>query len=166
MRREELIAERYDLALSRIREIPNESICGEAYREYFTQMAEFVKMMDQTLAFVEDGSLFRASMEELQERNHLLYEDILPEQYDKSYANPDYAVSRLGESIGRALSFLYGELRSMIPAAYEKNRASMAVRMELLLEVYQSFVCAAQEHAEPEAEALRQIFLLVCERLL
>lgn len=158
MRREELIAERYDLALSRIREIPNESICGEAYREYFTQMAEFVKMMDQTLAFVEDGSLFRASMEELQERNHLLYEDILPEQYDKSYANPDYAVSRLGESIGRALSFLYGELRSMIPAAYEKNRASMAVRMELLLEVYQSFVCAAQEHAEPEAEALRQIF--------
>lgn len=51
MRREELIAERYDLALSRIREIPNESICGEAYREYFTQMAEFVKMMDQTLAF-------------------------------------------------------------------------------------------------------------------
>ena len=64
MRREELIAERYDLALSRIREIPNESICGEAYREYFTQMAEFVKMMDQTLAFVEDGSLFRASMEE------------------------------------------------------------------------------------------------------
>lgn len=158
MRREELIAERYDLALSRIREIPNESICGEAYREYFTQMAEFVKMMDQTLAFVEDGSLFRASMEELQERNHLLYEDILPEQYDKSYANPDYAVSRLGESIGRALSFLYGELRSMIPAAYEKNRASMVVRMELLLEVYQSFVCAAQEHAEPEAEALRQIF--------
>ena len=118
MRREELIAERYDLALSRIREIPNESICGEAYREYFTQMAEFVKMMDQTLAFVEDGSLFRASMEELQERNHLLYEDILPEQYDKSYANPDYAVSRLGESIGRALSFLYGELRSIIPAAY------------------------------------------------
>ena len=158
MRREELIAERYDLALSRIREIPNESICGEAYREYFTQMAEFVKMMDQTLAFVEDGSLFRASMEELQERNHLLYADILTEQYDKSYANPDYAVSRLGESIGRALSFLYGELRSMIPAAYEKNRASMAVRMELLLEVYQSFVCAAQEHAEPEAEALRQIF--------
>ena len=48
MRQEELIAERYALALARIREIPDESICGEAYRDYFTQMAAFVLLMDQT----------------------------------------------------------------------------------------------------------------------
>ena len=35
MKQEELIAERYELALARIKEIPDESICGENYRDYF-----------------------------------------------------------------------------------------------------------------------------------
>ena len=57
MKQEELIAERYELALARIKEIPDESICGENYRDYFMQMADFVLMMDQTYALVEDGAL-------------------------------------------------------------------------------------------------------------
>lgn len=157
MRQEELIAERYGLALTRIREIPDESICGETDRDYFNRMARFVVMADQALTLVESGTLFQMTMEALQEHNHLLYEDILPENYEESYANPDYAVGRLGESIGRMLSFLYAELRSMIPSAFEKNRAAMTIRMELLLEVYQSFVCAAQEEREPDAKDLQQI---------
>lgn len=157
MKQEALIAERYELAFARIREIPDESICDGGYQEYFRRMAEFVILMDQALSLVESGKLFRMAMEELREHNRLLYADILPEHYEESYANPAYAVNRLGESIGQMLSFLYGELRSMIPSAYEKDRTAMTVRMELLLEVYQSFVCAAQEEREPDAEELRQI---------
>lgn len=157
MRQEELIAERYELAFARIREIPDESICEESYREYFGRMAEFVILMDQALSFAESGRLFQMTMEELREHNRLLYADILPEHYEKSYANPAYAVDRLGESIGQMLSFLYGELRSMIPSAYEKDRTTMTIRMELLLEVYQFFVCAAKEQSEPDAEALQQV---------
>lgn len=157
MRQEALIAERYDLAFARIREIPDESICGEVYREYFNGMAAFAGMMDQALSLVESGELFQMTMEELREHNRLLYADILPEHYGESYANPAYAVDRLGESIGQMLSFLYGELRSMIPSAYEKNRAAMTIRMELLLEVYQFFACAEEEKREPDAETLRRI---------
>lgn len=157
MKQETLIAERYELAFTRIREIPDESICDGGYQEYFRRMAEFVILMDQTLSLVESGKLFRMTMEELREHNRLLYADILPEHYEESYANPAYAVDRLGESIGQMLSFLYGELRSMIPSAYEKNSTAMTIRMELLLEVYQSFVCAAQEERKPDAEDLRQI---------
>ncbi len=157
MKQEELIAERYELALARIKEIPDESICGENYRDYFMQMADFVLMMDQTYALVEDGALRQLGMEELREHNHSLYADILPAYYGESYANPDYAIEKLGESIGKCLSFLYTELRAMIPAAYETNLVSMTVRAELLLEVYQLFVCAAEEEREPDAEELRQI---------
>ena len=157
MKQEELIAERYELALARIKEIPDESICGENYRDYFMQMADFVLMMDQTYALVEDGALRQMGMEELREHNQSLYADILPAYYGESYANPDYAIERLGESIGKCLSFLYTELRAMIPAAYETNLVSMTVRAELLLEVYQLFVCAAEEEREPDAEELRQI---------
>lgn len=157
MRQEELIGERYGLAFARIGEIPDESICDKTYQDYFTRMARFVMMMDQALMLAESGKLFQMTMEELKEHNYTLYEDILPEHYGESYANPDYAADRLGESIGRMLSFLYAELRSMIPSAYEKNRTAMTIRMELLLEVYQSFVCAAQEEQKPDAEELRQI---------
>lgn len=156
MRQEELIAERYGLAMARIREIPGESICGEAYRDYFEQMAKFVSLMDQTYTLVEDGTLRRMGLEELKEHNHALYADILPENYGESYANPDYATDRLGKSIGQCLSFLYTELRAMIPAAYEQNRASLTVRAELLLEVYQLFACAEEEQREPDAEELRK----------
>ena len=156
MRQEELIAERCGLAMARIREIPGESICGEAYQDYFWQMAKFVSLMDQTYTLVEDGTLRRMGLEELKEHNHALYADILPENYGESYANPDYATDRLGKSIGQCLSFLYTELRAMIPAAYEQNRVSLTVKAELLLEVYQLFVCAAKEEREPDAEELRE----------
>lgn len=157
MRQEELIAERYGLALARIEEIPDESICGETYRDYFMQTAKFVLLMDRTFKLVESGALRQMGMEELREHNRTLYEDILPPHYGESYANPDYATNRLGESIGKCLSFLYAELRGMIPAAYEQNLTSMTIRAELLLEVYQLFVCAAGEQREPDAEELRQI---------
>lgn len=157
MRQKELIAERYELALARIKEIPSESICGETYKDYFRKMADFVLMMDQTYALVEGRTLRQMGLEELKAQNRSLYADILPEHYGESYANPDYAVNRLGESIGKCLSFLYAELRGMIPAAYEGNLSAMTMRAELLLEVYQLFVCAAAEDTEPDAEELRQI---------
>ena len=155
MRQEELIAERYGLAFARIKEIPDESICGEAYRDYFMQTAEFMLLLNRTYDMVESGDLRRMSMEELKEHNHALYADILPEHYGESYANPAYAVNRLGESIGQLLSCLYAELRSAVPAVYEGNRNAVLIRAELLLEVYQIFVSEEQETGGvPEIDTL------------
>ncbi len=153
----ELEIERYGLALERILEIPDESICGEPFQTFFNQMAAYVAQMDQTWKIVESGELRRMSLTQLQEHNRALYEDILPEHYGESYGNPDYAVDCLGQSMGRMMSFLYAELRAMIPAAYEQNRFAMVIRMELLLEIYQAFVCAAQEQLEVQDEDVRQI---------
>ena len=141
----ELEKERYELALERITQISDESICEKEIRAFFQGMAGFVLLMDRTWGIVESGKLRRMVLEELQAFNRELYVDILPENYEKSYGNPDYAVRCLGESIGKMLSFLYTELRGMIPAAFEQNRFDMVIRMELLLEVYQAFVCAEQE---------------------
>lgn len=156
--RQDLEAERYALALERIREIPNESICEGQVQTYFRSMAEFVLLMDHAWNIVESGELRRMTLEELQNFNRELYEDILPEHYGNSYGNPDYAVDCLGESMGQMLSFLYTELRGMIPAAFEQNRFDMVIRMELLLEVYQGFVGAIQEGEETlHPETVKQI---------
>lgn len=156
--REDLERERYDLAMGRIREIPEESICETQVQTYFSSMAEFVLLADRAWDTVGSGRLRQMSMEDLQAFNRELYADILPEHYDHSYGNPDYAVDCLGESIGKMCSFLYAELRGMIPAAFEQNRLDMAIRAELLLEVYQAFVSAAQEQAGfPKQETIQQI---------
>ena len=144
----DLEKERYTLALNRIREIPDESICEEKLQTYFKCMADFVLLMDRAWSIVESGRLRQMTLEELQAFNRELYLDILPENYDSSYGNPDYASDCLGESMGQMLSFLYTELRGMIPAAFEQNRFDMVIRMELLLEVYQAFAGAAQEEIQ------------------
>ena len=135
----DLEIERYKLALDRIAQIPSESIGEEQLQNYFREVAEFVLLMDRTWEIVESGTLRHMKLEQLQTLNRELYKDILPENYKTSYGNPDYAVDCLGKSMGQMLSFLYAELRGMIPAAFEQNRFDMVIRMELLLEVYQVF---------------------------
>ncbi|MCM1145047.1 MAG: aminopeptidase [Blautia sp.] len=157
----ELETERFALALERIGRIPEEKECSDAYQKYFAAMAAFVLRMKETWDFIARGGLYEASLEELHRRNRALYEDILPENYEHSYANPAYAADCLGESMGRLLSFVCAELRGMIPAVYEQSMYGMVIRMELLLEIYQAFLCAAKEGEEvgalPDVEEIRQI---------
>ncbi|MDE7275366.1 MAG: leucyl aminopeptidase, partial [Lachnospiraceae bacterium] len=98
------------------------------------------------------GALREASLEELEKHNRVLYADILPENYDRSYANPAYAVECFGKTMGQLLSFVYAELRGMIAAAYEQSLYDMVIRMELLLEIYQIFLCGEQEGELVEAD--------------
>lgn len=142
--KEELEAERFALACERIAQISSENGCG-AYQDYFNKMAEFVLLMKKTWDFVGSGDLRKAALEELEKHNRELYADILPENYDGSYANPSYAAECFGKPMGQMFSFLYAELRGMIAAAYEQSMYGMVIRMELLLEIYQAVLCALQE---------------------
>ena len=153
-----MVEERFVLAEQRIREIIREDDpMPEAFQDYFRKMADFLLLMTDTYRFVAEGRLYLASLEELKEKNYKLYEDILPENYDKSYGNPVYSVLKLGEEYGKLFSFLYAELRSLIVYAYEKKQEDMVIRMELFLEVYSSFVCALQETGEiPVYEEIKE----------
>lgn len=153
----EMIGERYQLAVSRIKEIKNENLGRPEFDEYFRTVSGFIEMMDDTLKWSIDGGLEKDSMEELGKRNKALYEDILPEHYDSSFGNPEVAVQKLGEDFGKILSSLYFEIRSMIPSAFEHNLFDMVIRAELFLEVYGAFSSAAEAGKLPEYEAIRQI---------
>lgn len=156
----EVLKERLALAVERISEIPKEhwgDAEAEAFYEYFARVAEFLLLMEETREFLEDGGLEKASLVELQERNSKLYEDIMPDNYRQSYANPAYAVSRLGADFGAILAFLYTEMRSLIGFVYEGRLDEVVIRMELFVEVYAAFVYEWQENAKlPDYEAVRQ----------
>ena len=153
----EVLKERYALSIERLGSIEEEHLSDDKFDKYFHFVKDFLLMVDENYRFVLDGSFDKASMEELKERNHKLYEDILPENYDKSYGNPTYAVSVFGKEFGKLLSALYFELRGLITSAYKGEIFELAVAMELFLEVYGVFVSVDQDGKVPSYEEVRKI---------
>lgn len=131
--------ERYKLAIGRIQEIGAEQTVDVKFWDYFCKMADFVIMIDELKSVLSEGAYADATLIELQEWNQRLYFDILPEQYEKSYANPANAVRKLGEEYGALLSFLYTELRGMIVYVFEKKTEYLDILMELFIEIYNQF---------------------------
>ena len=150
-------SERFTLEEERIREIPGEqaeSGLAPAFAEYFGRMAEQICLfIDEYRYFSREEALAEA-LEDLQRHNRRLYEDILPENYGESYANPEYAAQKLGEEFGPLFSFLTYELRSMIPYLFQQEEDLVLIRMELFLEVYSAFL---QEEGMPSLRAIKEI---------
>ncbi|MBR4983527.1 MAG: aminopeptidase [Lachnospiraceae bacterium] len=137
--------ERLQLSLDRMKEIKAEKKLQKEYQDYFEKVVEFLLQIEENRQWILAGNLQTASMEELEIRNRKLYQDILPENYEKSYANPQYAVKIFGKEMGQFLAAVYAELRSLIVASYENDVTSMVIRMELFLELYGMFIDACEE---------------------
>ena len=148
----EAVRERYDLTIERIGQIIKEETTQEPYREYFCRTAQFIILMDQARLLVEKGVWMNQTLAELKEWNRKFYGDILPQNYEKSYGNPAYAVEKLGLDIGRLLSFLYAEIRGEIVFVQESRLTEMTILNELFIEIYYLF-----EEEAPEAQKVKDI---------
>ena len=122
-----MIEERYELALDRIRLMKTEDTVGEPYRDYFKKLAEFVLMLDELRTELLDGRYQKLELDELRKWNRRLYQDVLPGQYEKSYANPDYACKMLGKESGQILGMLYAELRGAVVYVFEGKTEYLAI---------------------------------------
>lgn len=157
----EAVRERLDLSMERIASIEKEEI-RLPYGPYFKRMAGFFGLMCELLTargIWEDALPKRwkeQTLEELARWNERLYEDILPEHYKESFANPDWAVRCLGEGLGPLLSFLYTEIRGCIVYAFEMRLENITILAETFLEVYNLFTQAWEEGEEaPREQAVR-----------
>jgi len=155
----ENVAERMELMKERISQISeNVAVCSDItnnfdisdssgiaenlvsnLNDYFRNVSGFIRLLIETYDVVKDDNYFRMSLDDLKQINARLYEDILPENYDTSYANPAYAVSKLGIEYGRLLSFLYSEIRSVIGSVFEQNLIPLTIHSELFVEIYNCF---------------------------
>ena len=106
--------ERFSLMRERIGEIRKEELVREPYRDFFRKTGDFILEICRIHDRIREGWLEKASMEELKENNHKMYEDILPEHY-------------------------YTEVRGMIVFAYEDRLFDMTVAMELFVQIYNLF---------------------------
>lgn len=148
-----MIIERYELAVGRIREILNEDTVSEEYRLYFQKVSRFLLLLHELREEMEAGTYADLPLRRLEEWNRKLYEDVLLEHYDGSYANPSFAVKKLGEAYGQILSFLYTEIRGGIVYVFERKTENLVILYELFIEIYNCF----EAEEKPESQGLKEI---------
>lgn len=147
------VAERYELAIGRIAEIEKEKTVAQPYRDYFEKTAGFILEMNELYNRLQSGETGSYTLDELKALNDKLYGDIAGDAYKCSYANPDYAVEKLGNIFGGILSFVYVEIRGMIVYAYENRMFDMTICAELFVQLY----CLFEEGSEPSYKEVKEI---------
>jgi len=135
------VLERLELSFDRISEIKNENSVDEPFLDYFKSVVTFIEIIESLINEIKIGDFEKKSIIELKELNNKLYEDIHSVNYEQSYANPKYAVDKLGFEYGQLLSFLYVEIRGIIGAAFEYRLEPITVSLELFIEIYNMFEC-------------------------
>ena len=152
----DFIRERYELSMERICRFHEEESVPALFQAYFVTMAGFIKKCDEVLKAQISGELQKWTKEQHAAINHALYEDILGENYETSYANPEYAAKVFGEELGKLLCFLYTEIRSDIVYAYEQRVEDMVIYNEALIEIYNVFADEEMQMAMERYESLKQ----------
>lgn len=121
-------------------------------RNYFLEVSDFILNLKRITDKVESGNINEMSLEEIKALNKDVFNDILPENYDMSFANPSFAVSTLGKECGDYLSLIYAKLRDKIEDAFSYKIFSLISPIKLFFNVYE--VLAKDENSLEEVKAL------------
>ena len=135
----DIIFERYESATSRIREIINEDTVSEPFKSFFCKASEFICKIDDLNSIIKSGEINDFSLDRLKELNKSLFEEIYSENYEESFANPEYAVKTLGEEYGKILCYIYTKNRGMIRNVYMGRLEEVVLQMELFTQIYNYF---------------------------
>lgn len=135
----DIIFERYEIATSRIREIINEDTVSEPFKSFFCKASEFICKIDDLNSIIKSGEINDFSLGRLKELNKSLFEEIYSENYEESFANPEYAVKTLGEEYGKILCYIYTKNRGMIRNVYMGRLEEVVLQMELFTQIYNYF---------------------------
>lgn len=135
----DIIFERYEIATSRIREIINEDTVSEPFKSFFCKASEFICKIDDLNSIIKSGEINDFSLDRLKELNKSLFEEIYSENYEESFANPEYAVKTLGEEYGKILCYIYTKNRGMIRNVYMGRLEEVVLQMELFTQTYNYF---------------------------
>lgn len=132
--------ERLELVMERIEAVSEEeaSSVEELYRGYFFEMSELFLVLYKLAEASLSGKLAEISTLEGKKINRRLYLDV-QEDYTDSYANPAYAVSKMGWKYGPLLSALDARLHGIYTSCMEGNIRYLCIYAELFVEIYNCF---------------------------
>lgn len=134
----EKVLERNELVVGRIKEIQNEKNLDAKYVEYFQKAASNILMMEGFRQDMESGKFQKLSLEEHKAYNHKLFGEFEGENYETSYANPEYAVEKLGE-MGTVLAYVYYRILNLVGDVVCGRLMTMTFVEELFVQIYTRF---------------------------
>ncbi len=105
--------------------------------EYFNTVGKFLIKLIEKQETINEEHFTKLSFEELKRENLELYSDIISENYEKSFANPRYAVNKLGKEAGQALSFIYKNIIECIPFIFRGRIIDLAGLARVFNEIYE-----------------------------
>ncbi|MBE6051467.1 MAG: leucyl aminopeptidase [Clostridium sp.] len=133
----EAILEKYYLEMEKAKGIHSNCKINTKLKNYFYETSEFILTLKEVTDKVESKEIETMSLEELKKLNQDLFNDILEENYDLSYANPELAVKTLGKELGQLLSLLYSKLRENVENAFAYKIFAILPTLKLYNEVYE-----------------------------
>lgn len=155
----EIVKERFELAKERIRAILTQNDAIKPFDVYFGNVANFLcRVIDvekELSLFAPEGNFWWKdnSEDKLKSINYSLFEDVLKDNYETSFANPRYATEQLGEEFGPLLAAVYTDIRSALCDIFEGKKLFITARLELFIEIYNMF-----EEGLPKYEEVRNAF--------
>ena len=137
----EELAERLELVTGRLGEIVEQgaSSVEEQYRDYFVKTAAYLLMEYEVAAQAASGRIEALTAEQGETYNLEFFGDLQEEHYEKSYANPSYAVEKLGEEYGQILCVLNAKIHAICQNCFEGDLRYVCIYSELFVELYNCF---------------------------
>lgn len=106
-------------------------------KKYFLKViAKKVEGIAEIGGKLDENYFLSNNLDELMADNHKLYEDIVGENYSKSFGNPEYAVNILGEDLGHVATYIYAEVHRCIAEVFNNNWTPLERASELIEIVY------------------------------
>lgn len=152
------VESRYELSFERICVFQKgDTNMKTPFLDYFKCVSEFISLMHDLRIQVQSEKMKELSLEEMRSYNQKLYEDILPKNYETSYANPEYAVKMLGADLGQLLCFVYTEIRGMIVYGIENRLYEQTILLELFVEL----LCMFEDGVPTKKEVEQVVYYFV-----
>ena len=122
------------------------------YNSYLFQIADKILYFAELERELTDEYFQQNSLESLQKTNLEFYEEVMPENYVESYANPEYSVKIFGEETGAMLSAFYTSFRNYVTYSFQHQRFQMEKWNKLFIDVYEYL-----NDGKPETDELKKL---------
>jgi len=94
----------------------------ELLDEYLFSISDKILYFSEMEKDFDESYYLKSSNEILEKTNLEMHEELFPENYNESYANPDHCVKLFGKDWGTALSKFYTEFRNFQSFSFQHIR--------------------------------------------
>lgn len=130
------LLERFELLVGRAEEMSAESSVEVPFLPYFREASGLVLKASVIWELILSGRLYTLNEKQLKNINDSVYAGIDKENYEESYANPAFAVQKLGDNYGQRFAYLFRTLNEALARVFEHRLFDIVVAAELLIEIY------------------------------